>query len=228
MADSYPAINGTGLVTTGAAQTISGAKTFLAGSATSIPITIQAFSGQNGSLTEWRDSAGILKLAVRADGNIYSTASGANNWFNNTTGTTNQFQPYAATHVPVLVRGTASQSANLQEWQDSAGTILAGISAGGMLFSQSTSYLSSGGWGAAISATPYHNSAPGIIVRSRASQTGNLQEWQNSAGTVLSAIAYNGRLTYNAFDTAGAPGAYAGSMAVYVGGTLYKMPFYVY
>jgi hypothetical protein len=38
-------------------------------------------------------------------------------------------------------------------------------------------------------------STPGIIIRGVASQTANLQQWQNSSGTVLSAIDNAGNFT---------------------------------
>ncbi len=45
----------------------------------------------------------------------------------------NVIQPTGAAVVPLVVKGAASQSANIQEWQNSAGTVLNAISAGGVL-----------------------------------------------------------------------------------------------
>lgn len=45
----------------------------------------------------------------------------------------NVIQPALSTVKPLVIQGAASQSANLTEWQDSAGTILARISASGQL-----------------------------------------------------------------------------------------------
>jgi len=42
-------------------------------------------------------------------------------------------QPAAGTTVPLVVRGAASQSANLQEWRNSSGALLAYVSASGIL-----------------------------------------------------------------------------------------------
>lgn len=42
----------------------------------------------------------------------------------------------ASTHMPIVARGAASQSADLQEWQDSAGTRLAEINAFGIMRTQ--------------------------------------------------------------------------------------------
>lgn len=39
-----------------------------------------------------------------------------------------------AATVPLTVRGTASQSANLQEWRNSAGTVVASVSPNGVVF----------------------------------------------------------------------------------------------
>jgi hypothetical protein len=47
--------------------------------------------------------------------------------------TRNVIQPALSTVKPLVIQGAASQSANLTEWQDSAGTILARISANGQL-----------------------------------------------------------------------------------------------
>ena len=39
----------------------------------------------------------------------------------------------SASYIPLTVKGAASQTANLQEWQNSAGTVLASINASGQL-----------------------------------------------------------------------------------------------
>ena len=43
--------------------------------------------------------------------------------------------PFSATQVGAVVRGAASQSANLQEWQNSAGSVLARVSSTGIIYS---------------------------------------------------------------------------------------------
>jgi hypothetical protein len=49
-----------------------------------------------------------------------------------TTSARNVIQPTAATVVPLTAKGLASQSANLQEWQNSDGTVLASITSSGL------------------------------------------------------------------------------------------------
>jgi hypothetical protein len=55
-----------------------------------------------------------------------------------------------AATVPLTVRGTASQSANLQEWRNSAGTVVASVSPTGTVFAanvaEETSNLSVVAW----------------------------------------------------------------------------------
>ena len=38
-----------------------------------------------------------------------------------------EIKPASSTNIPLIVHGAASQSANLQEWQNSAGAILAEV-----------------------------------------------------------------------------------------------------
>lgn len=128
-----------------------------------------------------------------------------------------------ATSVPLIVKGAASQSADLQQWQNSAGTVLANVSAAGVLTLPAGSVSSpalmvSDGGGLYRGATGYLNfSTAGtrrmqlysalnlfvpiipetaatvpLTVKGAASQTADLQQWQNSAGTVLSSIKPSG------------------------------------
>jgi len=80
-------------------------------------------------------------LAYQDDGATYATpltitrASGAA-----------KFTSHLATGVPMTVKGATSQSANLQTWESSAGTVLASVSAAGAsLFSGSTSVTGAAG-----------------------------------------------------------------------------------
>lgn len=125
----------------------------------------------------------------------------------------------------LVVRGAASQTANLQEWQDSAGTVLTRVAAGGAIFTRNASVI---------------GDTAGIVqflVQGAASQTGNLQNWANSAGTVLLAvnaagllqIATSGNLSGSA--TAGALSAPPATVDGYIKfldhtGTEKRIPYY--
>jgi hypothetical protein len=111
----------------------------------------------------------------------------------------------ATTTVGIVVRGAVSATANLQEWQNSAGTANTYITSGGKIFSTSNTVLSflyaqyvmAGVGETFVSGTTSYfktidASTIGIIVRATASQTANLQEWQNSAAGVLASVNSSG------------------------------------
>lgn len=103
------------------------------------------------------------------------------------------FTNSTATSIPVTVKGYTAQSANLQEWQDSAGTVLAEIFANGQLAITSSGGGISNGttnvYGARQSINTVANGNIGLVIRAAGpSQTADLQEWQSSAGTPLAYI----------------------------------------
>jgi len=120
--------------------------------------------------------------------------------------------PKATTNQGLIVKGVASQTANLQEWQNSAGTVLSSIdSLGGALFQRSTNSTTAFRVLQADATSVFNvdttngrvgigTASPGAklqidttaavigtIIKGAVSQTANLTEWQNSAGTILSA-----------------------------------------
>jgi hypothetical protein len=159
-----------------------------------IGLTIKANATTPGNLQEWQNSAGTVITRVRPDGQIgigSTLITGTNFFVNNSISTTN---------VVVTIRGAASQTANLQEWQNSAGTTLASINSAGT--ARLPIITDVAGTGSLI----YMNASNveintrsvgniGLIVSGVASQSANLQEWRNSASTVLSAIDTAGNFT---------------------------------
>jgi hypothetical protein len=155
----------------------------------------------------------------------------------------------ATTTVGLVVRGIASQSANLQEWQDSAAVVRTQISPSGVLTLRPVSYAANQSAGIEITDTTnswstakirlvsdgsgnprlgifapsvaienisvqsgsvgIRTAAPlailhvstagaasiGTIIQGAASQSANLQEWQNSSGTVLAKVDSAGSIT---------------------------------
>ena len=112
-------------------------------------------------------------------------------------------QSSLSTVIPLVVKGAASQSANLQEWQDSAGNLLGRITSTGVtsfyggsnifpgdVRAGTSSYLT-----AALSVASRVATESGLVVRGFASQSANLQEWQNSTGTVVANVNSTGDLT---------------------------------
>jgi hypothetical protein len=108
----------------------------------------------------------------------------------------------AAATIPLLIRGAASQSGNLLVFQGSAANNLA-------RFSSDASVLTSGRMtvgsftaaGGTLAVYARSASEVGAVVRGAASQTANLQEWQNSAGTVLAFVSSGGNIFANLLRT---------------------------
>ena len=121
---------------------------------------------------------------------------------NTFTGGVQQITTASAATTGLIVKGSVSQSANLQEWQNSAGTVIASISYLGDVAANGSIYTNNAFFGGAasyynatINIRPQQTSYKGIVIQARASQTGNLQEWQDSAGSILSKIESNGAIT---------------------------------
>ena len=104
-------------------------------------------------------------------------------------------QTRAATYVGLIIKGAASQSANLQEWQNSAGSLVANMSPAGTLVLYGSGITSgdhrvgtASYFSASLNVSARSATEIGAVVRGFTSQTANLQEWQNSAGTVLARV----------------------------------------
>ena len=134
---------------------------------------------------------------------------------NTFTGGVQQINTLSASTKGLIVKGSLSQNANLQEWQNSSGTVLAYVDKDGILGASSSSitynayaqyaysyYLMAGAGESFVSGTTAHFTArdastKGLVIKGFASQTANLQEWQNSAGSVLAKVNQNGEGTFS-------------------------------
>jgi hypothetical protein len=200
-------------------------------------LIIKAAASQTANLQEWQNASSVVKSKILADGSLF-VGGGSYTKIDSTYGqVVIRDTPLlgsltvgtgATSVIGLVIKGVASQTANLQEWQDSAGTVLSRIESGGAVNISPTStpngyslYVIGAGSSGIVTmkstATSAHaiqlqNSAntvvfkmdlegrivpssassTGLVVRSVASQTGNMQEWQNSSGTVLAAIGPNG------------------------------------
>lgn len=160
------------------------------------------YNGTNGYGAGSINSAGTFNI------------NGANMGFPYTsTGATLNVNAGAASIVPLTVRGVASQTANLQEWQNSAGTVLTRIASDGSIYRGATTIDSYGAIYTtetmAIGANAAQRFASGgmtIINRESASavifgvkgissQTGDLTQWRNSSDNILAKIDANGNFS---------------------------------
>jgi hypothetical protein len=105
------------------------------------------------------------------------------------------------TTVPLVVRAASNQLLPIQEWQNSSGGFVAFLNSSGYLgLSGIIDVASNGAFLATGPSSPITintrtSSIKGLIVKGVASQTANLQEWQNASNVVLSAIDTEGNFT---------------------------------
>jgi hypothetical protein len=199
-----------------------GPQTLNTGAAGSIGLIVKGAASQSATLQEWQDSAGSPVATLAANGD-FRTANIFNiNSFNNSQvnmlNTGVRVTSNVAANVILTVKGAASQTANLFEGQTSAGTVQFAMNNGGDFTAQGASrslfVTNRNNTGSYIDLSSnvvgIWSRLAGTValsVKGAASQTANLQEWQNSAGTVLARIDSNGGIQ--------AAVAYAGTYSYY-------------
>lgn len=189
--------------------------TSIARNAGSVAALIRGASGQLASFVEVQNNAGTSLLRVNTSGFVLAPlglVGGGTTQSTNTSSvvSNNTLYPTSATNIGLAVRGAASQSANLQEWQDSAGTILGSVSSVGntqlpILGVGATALATLGG---TLRVMNSGAGAVGITVRGASGQTANLQEWQNNTGGTATWVSPTGVVTTTAgltFSGASAP-----------------------
>lgn len=154
-------------------------------STTTVPLILKAITSQTVSQFEIWDTAGAKGFVVGPGGRTQIRNGGTDY------GAALSLATAGTGVVGVVIRGVASQTANLQEWQDSSGVVKAGVSAAGFGF-----FGLNGASSGQISVQASSASTVGMMIRGAASQTANLQEWQNSAGTVLGSISSAATATF--------------------------------
>ncbi len=202
----------------------SGGSTITTSSASVKGLIIKGAASQTAKLQEWQNSSSLVVASMDDSGKLVVPTIRGPAGSVVTLGTDGQpyslsisntqfdsygpvpWRPYNSSMVGFIVKGQASQTANLQEWQNSAGTVLTSISALGALTvnSNATSYFGTGPsiFGTTLAVSTRSSGTIGQIIKGVTSQTANLQEWQNSAGTVLAKVDASGAM----FTTTAAAG----------------------
>lgn len=162
----------------------------------STPLAVKGAAGQTANLFELRDSTGTVRAQL--------DASGANGSFEGVLQAGGTLAPDGAQQLRVtvttaarkglVVKGAAGQTANLAEFQDSAGGLLAEVSASGILRGTVVAAGNSRVIGTTFSAVARSSGEFPLVVRGAAAQTANLAEFQNSAGTALAVLSAGGAL----------------------------------
>lgn len=171
-------------------------------SVSTVPLTIRAIASQTSALQNWQNSSStnVATLSTAGSLGLAGYLSLGSTTISSTIGLS--LNIINSAHRGITVRAATSQTANLQEWQNNSSTALSIIGPNGSF--ATSGYLSSGSTTlpstVAISAIIASAAHKGITVRSATSQTANLQEWQNDAGTALSWVTAEGRLYVRGTD----------------------------
>lgn len=106
--------------------------------------------------------------------------------------------PSAAANKALIVKVATSQTANLMEWQNSAGNATGAVTSAGL-------WVNGGGTtpGGQLGVWITTPGARGIVVRAATSQTAALQEWHDSSGSPYAAISSAGDFSTSNRITAG-------------------------
>ena len=105
--------------------------------------------------------------------------------------------------TPITVKAIASQTAPLQQWQNSSSVSVGSIGVGGntniagYLTVGSTTQSTTTGVNVVIGNAAHK----GIVVKAQPSQTANIQEWQSNAGTAIAYVDNNGKIFSNQSET---------------------------
>jgi hypothetical protein len=169
---------------------------------TGIGITVQGATSQTADLQRWNNSGGAILAAVRSNGRLDAYQA-------------SYVSPGAAGTVGLIVQGATSQTANLFEAQNNSGTVVMRVTSSGGILNGGLSGVTT-----MIGTTANAATTVGIMVRGAVSQTANLQEWQNSAGTVLASVLAGGNITATDFRTVNTLGLLGESNS---GGRLYMV-----
>ena len=194
------------------------------GATTTTGLIIKGITGQTANVVEfWQSPSSVAFQIQQGTYPVYiNNLSVGNNVYTNyqivggaiSGGLGNvlhQFNSWNTSWAVMGVRGVASQTGNLQEWQNSAGTILAKVDSSGNITSgvinTTTVNASSqvvvtyeGRFGGAaangvVTAGCWTTTIPQFVARGVSGQTANMQEWQDSAGTVLAKVDKDGLIT---------------------------------
>ena len=176
-----------------------------------VTLSVQGALGQSANIFEVKNSSGTVLASITSAG-IISATQGlaiAGGSFTALNGQANAIgSPIsgvnwgvtagAATLVPIVARGAASQTANLFEAQNSASTIVARIRNGGAIIVGGLIT----GTAFAVNLDVSGASSTGAVIRGAASQTADLTQWQDNTGAVLALVAASGSVYFPAIQNA--------------------------
>jgi hypothetical protein len=110
-----------------AANTFTAANTFAPTATGTVPLTVSTPNGSTANIASFAQTGTSYAVTVNQFGQLstaFGIAGGATSFIS---GARNTFQPNGAGNIVVAVRGQASQTADLQQWQNSGATVLAKV-----------------------------------------------------------------------------------------------------
>lgn len=180
----------------------SGGTTAVAVSASTVPFISRGAASQTTNLQEWQNSAGTAVAGITNNGDLFlNNISGSNTTarLSHTSGNSSVFSGWLNNTTQTIGIGfnvvgqygggtTGTNGRNLFVYDYVSGAYRFGIGpAGDFYYGDSNTSFS-------VRMLPSAASNVPLAVRAAVSQSANLQEWQNSAGTVLARIASNGQI----------------------------------
>jgi collagen type VII alpha len=167
-------------------QTFTGTQTIIPSAIGNVPLILQGATGQTANHLTVQNSVGGFLAAILSNGGVRMQQARINSA--SALGTLTSIAE-SATTIGAVIRGAASQSANLQEWQNSGGNPLAYVKPDG---SVSGTYISG-----LLGGTPYIDYSVSAVmaiqtgnnrnfaIRGASGQIADLTQWQTSANAVL-------------------------------------------
>jgi hypothetical protein len=192
LANTYASISRFGTTRLGGAVMTGGRLMIQSGGAL---VGIQVRDGGTGAnIQEWQSAAGANLVRVSSTGGVVGV-NGVNTSFalSSSLGI-GAFYSQSATSTPALVRGAASQTANLQEWQNSAGSVVASVGPLGSATFVGGGVVITGG--SSVSANGSVNSAGSMRIGSTGATISGTNILSITNGTAPSANPTSGGFLY--------------------------------
>ena len=167
---------------------------------TTEPIPDDSIEGNFRSLN---DDVTTINAAISALGTTYLEQVSL-------TATPNVVTGQSVATVPITLRAIASQTAALQQWQNSSSVNVGSVSTGG--FTNIAGYLTVGSTTQAtttgVNVVVGNAAHKGIVIKAQAAQTENLQEWQDNSGTAISWVDPDGKIYSSGDEVSGGVGSF--------------------
>jgi hypothetical protein len=153
-------------------------------------VIVRGLASNTANLQEWQNNAGTALAYVSSDASVIGTPSNCYIGANDNSGGQIILYGYAGGYG----MGLKSTSLGAEVIRFNSGQVTLTVGQGG----NNAGLLVNGNLGSSGSVASFVNAgnvaSKGIVVKGAASQTGNLQEWQNNAGSVLSAVKSDGSI----------------------------------